>query len=106
MSLPLVTSMIGYALISRENKCDKIRGSQEQYSFSLIRGGIENTRPRTQKKPMLRTDFPRTDCLEAKDWNARDQEHDAQVFSKKEKKDLRSKIRKFSVKFQVKKKRS
>ena len=53
MSLPLVTSMIGYDLISRENKCDKIRGSQEQYSFSPIRGGVKNTRLKAKdtKKP-------------------------------------------------------
>ena len=41
------------------------------------RGGVENIRleKRTQKNPRPRTAFPRTDTLEAKDRNARGQEH-------------------------------
>ena len=46
-------------------------------------------RPRTQKNPRPRTAFPRTDTLEAKDWNARGQGQgprtQAQVLSKKKK---------------------
>ena len=42
-------------------------------------------RPSHKKNPRQKTDFPRTDRLEAKDRNAwgQDQEHKAQVFSKK-----------------------
>ena len=45
----------------------------------------QGSRPRTQKNPRPRTAFPRTDPLEARDWNARGQgpRTQPQVFSKK-----------------------
>ena len=61
-------------------------------NVAVSRGGVEDTRPRTQKKiprPRSRTAFPRTDTLEAKDRNARCQGQgprtQAQVLSKKKK---------------------
>ena len=81
-------------------------------------------RPRTQKNPKLRTNFPRAEPFEAKDRNTRGLGHNAQVFSlppqkglraKKSqifheisgvlqiKKDLRLKNRKFFAKFKAKK---
>ena len=63
---------------------------------SEVESRTQGSRPRTQKnpRPRPRTDFPRTDTLEAKDRNARGQgpRTQAQVLSKKKKKKVFTKI--------------